>query len=256
MITQITDQVTRIGQCVPEGEKHVHVAQYLLEGDDNEFVLIDTGSTYKREEMVNDLEEALGGGELSGVLLTHSTLPHTENLKLLDEQWDDLEIIAATNNPTVTGLREYAEETKPKLLNESQQFAGRRFSFLDPLITDVVSSNWIYDHKAKLLVTAEGLGHYHDTDECSRTSATMPDGISFENVHAFNQDKLPFLKAIDPEKLRKGFDTLFDIYDVDFLAPIHGNVVEQGDIEDYISKTIRSGEQIAGDWEPPRTIAD
>lgn len=256
MITQITDEITRISQCVPEGEKHVHVAQYLLEGDDDEHVLIDTGSTYKREEMVAELEEALGDGRLAGVLLTHSTLPHTENLKILDDKWDDLEIIAATNNPTVTGLRNYAEDTKPKLLNESKEFAGRRFSFLDPLLTDVVSSNWIYDHEAKMLVTAEGLGHYHDTDECALSSAEMAEGISFDNVHTFNQDKLPFMKAIDPQKLRQGFDTLFEIYDVDYLAPIHGNVVVKSDIDDYIEQTIRSAKQISDAWEPPRSEAD
>lgn len=256
MITHVSDDVTRFSQCVPEGDKHAHVAQYLLEGDDDEFVLIDTGSTYKREEVVDDLETALGDGTLAGVLLTHSTLPHTENLALLDEQWEDLEIIAATNNPTVAGLRNYAKDTKPKLLNESERFAGRRFSFLDPLITDVVSSNWIYDHEAKMLVTAEGLGHYHDTDECARTSAELPDGVPVDTIHAFNRDKLPFMKAIEPSKLREAFETLFDIYEVDLLAPIHGTVVEGDDIEDYIDKTIRSAERIASEWEPPGRIAD
>jgi len=190
------------------------------------------------------------------VLLTHSTLPHTENLKILDERWDDLEIIASTNNPTVAGLRNYAEHTKPKILNDSQEFAGRRFSFLDPLLTDVVASNWIYDHGAKTLVTAEGLGHYHDTDECALSSAEMADGISFDNVHSFNRDKLPFLKAIDPQKLRTGFETLFDVYDVEYLAPIHGNVVDGGDLEDYLEDTIRSAELISEAWDLPRSSAD
>jgi flavorubredoxin len=256
MITTVTDGVTRISQCVPEGENHVHVAQYLLEGTDDEYVLIDTGSTYQREATIAELEEALDGGRLSTVLLTHSTLPHTENLKVLDEQWDDLEIIAATNNPTVAGLRNYASGTKPKLLNDSRTFAGRRFSFLDPLLTDVVGSNWIYEHEAKMLVTAEGLGHYHDPDECALSSAEMADGVSAENVHAFNRDKLPFLKAVDPAKLGRGFDLLFDIYDVDYITPIHGNVVVRSDIEAYVETTIESAKRIAEAWEPPRTRAD
>lgn len=256
MITHVTDGVTRISQCVPEGTKHVHVAQYLLEGEHDEYVLIDTGSTYEREETLAELEEALGDGTLTTVLLTHSTLPHTENLKVLAEQWDDLEIIASTNNPTVAGLRNYAEHTKPKILNDSRAFAGRRFSFLDPLITDVVASSWIYDHEAKMLVTAEGIGHYHDTDACALTSAEMAGGIPAENVQSFNEDKLPFLKALDPEKLRAGFETVFDTYDVEYLAPIHGNVVETDDIDDYIDETIRSVERIAEAWELPRTVAD
>jgi len=49
MITHVTDDVTRLAQCVPEGEKHVHVAQYLFEGHGDEYVLVDTGSTYGRE---------------------------------------------------------------------------------------------------------------------------------------------------------------------------------------------------------------
>lgn len=256
MITRVTDGVTRISQCVPEGEKHVHVAQYLFEGEDDEHVLVDTGSTHRREETIAELDEALDGGTLACVLLTHSTLPHTENLGLLDERWDDLEIVAATNNPTVAGLRNYAEGTKPKLLNDSRAFAGRRFSFLDPLLTDIVGSNWVYDHRAKVLVTAEGLGHYHDPDECGRTSAQMPDGVSAENVERFNRDKLPFLKAVDPEKLRAGFEALFGSYDVEYIAPIHGNVVVAEDIDEYVDRTVGSAERIAESWEPPRTTAD
>ncbi|MDX1746765.1 MAG: MBL fold metallo-hydrolase [Halobacteriales archaeon] len=256
MITHVTEGVTRISQCVPEGTKHVHVAQYLIEGENDEYVLVDTGSTYEREETLAEIEEAIGDGKLTTVLLTHSTLPHTENLKILDERWDDLEIIASTNNPTVAGLRNYAEHTKPKILNDSREFAGRRFSFLDPLITDVVATNWIYDHEAKMLVTAEGIGHYHDTDACALTSAEMEDGISAENVLSFNEDKLPFLKAVDPEKLRRGFEVVFDTYDVEFLAPIHGNVVVKADIERYIDETIRSVERIADAWELPESTAD
>lgn len=252
MRTALTEGVTRLSQCVPDEDRQVHVAQYLFEGDDGESVLVDTGSTYGREEMVADLEDALDGGSLGAVLLTHSTLPHTENLDLLADRWPEMEVIAATNNPTVAGLRNYAERTKPKVLNESRTYAGRRFSFLDPLLTDVVSSNWLYEHEAKMLITAEGLGHYHDPGACADTSAAMADGIPYEYIHEFNRDKLPFLKAIDSAKLRDGFDALFDLYDVEWVAPIHGNAVARADIEDYIEKTIRSAGEIAEAWDPPQ----
>lgn len=256
MRKELTPDVQWIGQCIDEKEKHMHVSQYLLRGDDDNHVLIDTGSMYRRKETIKDIREGLDGGRIAVVLLTHSTLPHTENLKLINEEWEDIEIIAATNNPTVAGLRNYAKGVKPKILNQAQEFASRRFHFLDPLVTDVVSSNWIYDHGAKTLFTAEGLGHYHDHEECNRTSKEMPDSITFENIHAFQQDKLPFLKFIDPSKLQRGFDTLFNNFDIDYIAPIHGNPVEREDIDQYLTRTLRSAERIADSWSTPSVTGD
>lgn len=255
MIEQIAPDVQWIGQCIDEGDRHMHVSQYLLEGDDGH-VLIDTGSTYRREETVADIERGLDGGRIGVVLLTHSTLPHTENLRLIDERWEDVEIVAATNNPTVTGLRNYAEGVRPKVLNEAREFSGRRFSFLDPLITDVVGSNWIYDHDAGMLFTAEGLGHYHEPGECDLVSGEMEEGIAFENVHAFQRDKLPFLKFVDPAKLRQGIDAMFGNLDVETVAPIHGNPVERDDIDTYLDRVVRSTERIAEDWSAPSAPGD
>jgi flavorubredoxin len=256
MITQIAPDVRWIGQCIDEKDRHMHVSQYLLRGDDGDHVLIDTGSTYRREETMADIERGLDGGRIAVVLLTHSTLPHTENLGLIDERWEDVDIVAATNNPTVTGLRNYAEGIEPKVLNEAREFAGRRFSFLDPLITDVVSSNWIYDHDAGILFTAEGLGHYHGPGECDLVSGEMTDGIAFEDVHAFQRDKLPFLKFVDPTKLQHGIDTLFGNLDVDTIAPIHGNPVVRDDIDEYLRRVGRSTERIAEDWSAPSASGD
>lgn len=247
----ITNSLTWMGQCIETGSKHMHLSQYLVEGPPDKYVLVDAGAEFRRGDAVSMIRKCIGDGDLVAVLLTHSTLPHTEDLKRIYSEWPDVDVIGSTTNPAVTGLSNYAEDAEPKLQNETRSFGGQEFSFVDPLLTDVVASNWIYSHKTRTLFTAEGLGHYHHPSACSVTSNNIDGGIPFEMIHEFNQDKLPFLEYVDVGKLRSGFDTLFSRLDVRYIAPIHGNVVDPESIEEHLEQNLQSVEKIAAEWTGP-----
>lgn len=249
MIREVADGIRWIHQCYETDDWHMHISQYLVEGDGG-YVLIDAGSDHRRGQAVGEIGDALGGDDLDAMVLTHSILPHTENVPRIEREWPGVEVISAANAPTVIGL----PDAQPKVLNDRREIAGERFSFMDPLLTDVVGSNWALHEPSGTLFTAEGVGHYHRPDDCDRTSSEMADGVPYEAIHSFHRDKLAFLGYVDPAKLRGGFESVLEGFDIERIAPMHGNPVDPGDVDGYVDRVIESAGEFAGDWTPEQGI--
>lgn len=236
MTRALTDDVYWITNCHPDGERHMHMSEYLIR-DEAGTVLVDSGSSHYREEIVNEVNRLTDGAGPDVVLLTHSTLPHTENVPAFEAEWGDIETVAATGRfPEIVGL----PDATPRQLNRPVEFAGRPFTCIHPLLTDVTVSQWVYDHDSGVLFTAEAFGHYHDPGTCGLTSDEMDGGIPTEYVDQFYLDKLPFVDFLDRERLGDAFEMLFDILDVSYVAPIHGNPVASEDIDDYVADVLRA----------------
>lgn len=249
MIRELADGIQWISQCYEDGDRHMHLSQYVV-GTDRR-VLVDAGTDHRRGRSVEEIEEALEGDRLEAVLLTHSILPHTENLPRIQAEWPDVDVLAATNAPAIVGL---PDEAEPKVLNDRRTVVGQPFSFLDPLLTDVVGSNWLLHEPTGTLFTAEGVGHYHLAGACADRSGDFADGISFEAVHGFHRDKLAFLGYLDPEKLRGGFESVLGEFDVEHVAPMHGNPIEAGDVDAYVDTVIESVETFREEWTPAQPV--
>ena len=214
-----------------------HISQYLVRASEGN-VLVDAGSGHG-QELVGALEDATGGEGLDTVLLTHAILPHTGNVEVLRENFGNPTIVSTSPIPPAIGV----EDAQPTVINDTQTIAGDDFTFIDPLLTDVVVSTWIYHHDSKTMFTAEGVGHYHEPEARSFLSSDYDDGIPKKGIHDFAADKLMFMEYIDPEKLEIAFGTLLDEYDIEMIAPIHGNPVVEDDIEDYVTKLV----EVAGE---------
>jgi len=236
MARLLTDDVHWIGNCHPDDGRHLHMSEYLVRGDEGT-VLVDSGSSHNREEIVAEVNDLTDGAGPDVVLLTHSTLPHTENVPAFETEWGEIETIAATGRfPEIVGL----PDAEPRQLNQPVEFAGRPFTCIHPLLTDVTVSQWAFDHESGVLFTAEAFGHYHDPGTCDRTTAEMDGAIPRAHVDDFYMDKLPFVDLLDREKLGDAFGMLFDILDVSYVAPIHGNPVAAEDIDDYVDDVLRA----------------
>jgi len=236
MARLLTDDVHWIGNCHPDDGRHLHMSEYLVRGDEGT-VLVDSGSSHNREEIVAEVNDLTDGAGPDVVLLTHSTLPHTENVPAFEAEWGEIETIAATGRfPEIVGL----PDAEPRQLNQPVEFAGRPFTCIHPLLTDVTVSQWAFDHESGVLFTAEAFGHYHDPGTCDRTTAEMDGAIPRAHVDDFYMDKLPFVDLLDREKLGDAFGMLFDILDVSYVAPIHGNPVAAEDIDDYVDDVLRA----------------
>lgn len=221
-------------------DAHTHVAQYLVETDDGT-VLVDAGAGHG-ESLVGTVRDLTDGDGLDAVLLTHAILPHTGNVDVLREAFDDPMVVSTSPIPAAIGV----EGAQPTVINDTDTVAGDEFTFIDPVLTDVVVSTWIYHHASGTLFTAEGVGHYHDPGECDYVSGDYADGVPHEHVHDFAADKLQFLEYVDPAKLEIAFETLRSEYDIERIAPIHGAPIKRPGIDNYVETLL----DVTGEIEP------
>lgn len=231
-VRRLDDHVEWFGHC-HDGERegrHLHLSQYLVETADGT-VLVDAGAGHGTE-LVDALREQVD--DLDAVVLTHAILPHTGGLAALRKAFPDATVVSTSPIPPAVGI----EDAAPAVINDTEELGGDAFTFIDPLLTDVVVSTWVYHHESGTMFTAEGVGHYHAPGECARRSVDYPDGIPTDHVRAFAADKLRFLEYVDPEKLGIAFDTLLAEYDVERFAPVHGNPVERPDVERYVDALV------------------
>jgi flavorubredoxin len=114
--------------------------------------------------------------------------------------------------------------------------AGRVFNFVYPPLADIQHSTWIHDQESKVLFTADGFGNYHDLDDAAKTTAEMDDISTIENLREFHRSALLWLQYVHPPTLVDGLTSLFERYDVNWIAPIHGNPIAAGDLEEYLAR--------------------
>jgi len=235
---ELADGLWWFHDCHEEGGRHMHVSQYLLETGDG-YVLVDAGSE-NREALLEQLRSFTGGEGIDALLLTHSILPHTGNVDPIQAAFDDVDVVSAALVPAVVGL----DDARPHSVNDTETIAGETFTFMDPLLTDVVVSSWFYHHESGTLFTAEGVGHYHDAGDCDRISGEYDDGIPAADIHEFAADKLQFLEYVDPGKLDLAFGTLLSEYDIERIAPAHGNPIEGDDIVAYVNRLVAAADEV------------
>lgn len=114
--------------------------------------------------------------------------------------------------------------------------AGREFNFVYPPLADIQHSSWIHDQESKVLFTADGFGNYHDLDDAAKTTAEMDDISTIETLREFHRSALLWLQYVHPPTLVDELTSLFERYDVSWIAPIHGNPIAAGDREEYLAR--------------------
>lgn len=236
---QLTEDVQWLSACHNVGDAHMHLSQYIIQSGD-QYILVDAGLDYE-EYLDEAIRTYTNGDGIDALLLTQSILPHTRSANEVQERWDDVSVITAASSPAIVGIH----GGRSKVMNSTKDIVGREIRFLDPLLTDIVNSNWLFDTESNILFTAEGFGHYHEPGQCDYISKDFTDGIPFERIHSFHHDKLPYVQYIDPEKLRSAIDALFNDLDISLIAPVHGNPVERANIKRYLESVLRSVEKFA-----------
>lgn len=245
-VKRLADDVHWLAHCESDGTQHLHLSEYLLAGDDG-YVLVDSGSSRFRDEIVAEVDELTAGSGPDVVVLAHQVLPHKENLPAFEAEWGSFDVV--TSVPRLGGLDLVADVpgfteiigvsgARGTVYNRPRDLGGRTITCLRPFLTDVTVSQWVYDHDASILFTAEAFGHYHRPGECALPSAEIEGGIDYDHVERFYRDKLTFLDQIDLGRMRAAFEYLLDRIDPTYVAPVHGNPVARDDIDGYLDDVI------------------
>lgn len=243
MAVTVTDDVRWINQCYPHDDRHEHVSLYLVDAPDAP-VLVDSGSFYHREAVAAAVDDATDGAGPGAIILSHSDYPHAANVRALSSA--GVELVASSGDPEAQGL----PEARRSVIGEWMAVCGRAFRFIDPPLADRSHTTWVFDREDGVLFTADGFGHYHQPGECDALSTTFPDGIRQESIRAFHEDNLAWLRYVDPAKVERAIRALIETYDVQAVAPVHGNPIIGDDDEQYLDRLVAAIEAIAAEFPP------
>jgi len=130
----------------------------------------------------------------------------------------------------------------------SETVCGREFEFIEPPLTDIAFSLWIYDTKSEILFTAEAPGNLHVEGECERVYDGDALDLSYERIEEFYRERLPWLAYGVPDQIDPW--TVVSDKSVSFLAPIHGNPVEGALLGPYRDLVRRAITDIAAESDP------
>lgn len=244
MTVSVTPTVEWVSQCYDHEAKHEHVSLYLLrEGD--EVILVDSGSFYHRGEITNAITDATDGDGPDAIILSHSDYPHAANVSPLGGDTKEVELIASSGSPGQQGL----PDARKCEIGGQLNVKGRTFSFIDPPLADRSHTTWIYDHSDGVLFTADGFGNYHPSGQCRSLSGDFPSMIPLEDIYEYHRDNLVWLRYVAPEKVERTLDGIFDEFEVNAIAPIHGNPIEGDDVDDYRDRLYTAMCRIADEYE-------
>lgn len=229
-----------ISECFVINGVHEHVSVYLVRVGRNTIV-IDSGAHCHLRSLKQRIERATKGGGIQALILSHSDYPHSGNVAEFRAQWGNFEIVASCADPEIQGLP-YATRVH---LGQATTVLGRRFTFVDPPLADRSHTTWIYDHTSGTLFSADGFGSYHVAGQCSLVSGELPGGIRSEHIASYHRDTFPWLRYVDPVKLRAALEHLFRRFPVRYVAPVHGHPVSGDDLPAYMNRLIAAVDRIA-----------
>lgn len=249
MAVELADGTYWLSKCFEITEtSHLHVSVYLIENDRG-FTLIDTGSHNHLAEIESETREIVGDQPVNSIVLSHIDLPHAENVSPLMERWPGASLYSAAGNPATAGIPD-----RIFLGQGPKDISGRRYEFIQAPLADRQHTLWTYDTTTEILFTADGLGNYHRPNQCTAVSTEIDGGIEPEDIYRFHKYELRWLRLVDPEKICADLDTIFDEFDVEYIAPIHGNPIQSVDVDDYRSDLYESIRRLDNEyWEAAET---
>ncbi|AUV80862.1 hypothetical protein C2R22_03640 [Salinigranum rubrum] len=243
MTVPVTPTVEWVNKCYDHEGTHEHVSLYLLRAPEGT-VLVDSGSFYHREAITAAVDDATDGTGPDAIVLSHSDYPHAANVSPLGGDTEDVELVASSASPAQQGL----PDARKCDIGGSLTVQGRELHFIDPPLADRSHTTWIYDRGDGVLFTADGFGNYHDPGQCDSLSGDFPDVTPTRRIYEYHRDNLVWLRYVDPSKVEKRLDDIFARYDVEAVAPIHGNPIEGDDIDTYRDRLGDAIERIASEY--------
>lgn len=240
MAVQLTDDVHWLPRCTSEGDRHVHASAYLIDVGDHH-VLVDSGPRGD-DTIGEEIDDLTDGAGVDTVVFTHSSLPHTGNAA--DFHARGARIISSTTLLAEMDM-EYAEEW---LIDQDPVIHGRQFSFVKPVFSDHIFSQWIYDHGSGVLFPSETFGNYHAPGACERVWTDGADPIEEATIEAYCHDRLSGMQYVLPELLGEAIRARLDPYDVRFIAPSHGTPIAGEHVEAYVDRLLDVATRFSQDW--------
>jgi flavorubredoxin len=240
MHVELRDGIHWIAECSEVNEKHMHTAVYLLETPSGN-ILIDTGSHTHQAPLQQTIESVVGSDGVDAIVISHPDLPHSGNVSHFQEIWDGPEIVSSVATPPVVGLPDRTRAT----IGSETDVLGRRITFADPPLADIVFSTWPFDHEANVLFSIDGFGTYHEPGECTRIIDTQSSLPTVDEIKEYHAETFRWLEFVDPEKITQALQQTFTSFEASYVAPTHGSPIVADQLPDYLDRLTDAVEKVS-----------
>ncbi|MFB6207195.1 MAG: hypothetical protein ABEJ05_11790 [Haloglomus sp.] len=243
-IRHLTDDVTWVYETHEIGDgRQVHSSLHLITTDEGN-LLINSGDHDLREEFERQIDEVVGDEGVDTIFAQESHIPNSANVSAFRREWD-ADIIFPGGASPIHGFPEVIQWPQ----YGTEELFGRTFDLTRGPLLDLPHTTWIFDRQSGVLFSLEGFCYYHYPGEEGSLSTELEDGIRYEDVKDFYDEMLLWLKYADPDKLLTNLRETVGEYDIEYVAPAHGNPIAAADLDTYMDHISRAVTEIADSYE-------
>jgi flavorubredoxin len=217
-----------LGQCMEQTWEgailHNYNSVYLVRGEESS-LLVEAGHPQDLPKIEAQLESVLaqGGPPLRYLFSTHQETPHSSGIARILRGHPEVQICG--------DVRDYhlffpgcEDRLRPMSPGDAIDLGGTEFVIVDAVIRDLLSTQWGFDTRRRVLFPGDGFAysHYHQAGMCGRTAEEAPELALRDMTGLFAELALYWTRFTDMDPYAARLVDLLERLDVALIAPTHG----------------------------------
>jgi glyoxylase-like metal-dependent hydrolase (beta-lactamase superfamily II) len=202
---------------------HMYNSVFLIRGSAGS-MMVEAGNPLHldvvEEQVAGLLDEP---DELRHIWVTHQETPHAAGLGRLLERFPAAEVRADVRDYHLVFPR-LTDRFRPLAIGESIDLGDRQFTALQPIIKDLISTQWGYDSLSHGLFPGDAYAyaHYHEDDHCGKLAEEAPELPIADLAAIFAELALYWWTFTDMEPYVAAIQQQLDELEVELIMPTHG----------------------------------
>nr|WP_282594752.1 MBL fold metallo-hydrolase [Halomarina salina] len=196
---------------------------YLFEGEQS--LLFDTLSPASRDEILAELDDALDGGSLDYLVVSHPDVPHAGNASAIRDAYDDVTLVAPRygNGHDLYHLDEAMHVGE----GDDIDLGGFEVAFHEATFLDAPVSLWMTERTREMLLPVDWMGFPHLHADRLTCVDELDGDLALDQLVEFHGRVLFWHQYVDVEKVQREIRRVVETYDPELVLPTHGLVIRE-----------------------------
>ncbi|EMA54759.1 MBL fold metallo-hydrolase [Halococcus salifodinae] len=222
-LEMVTDGRSAPDWYEPGSAVRIPQCSYLFDGERS--LLFDTLSPASREQILADLDDALDGGSLDYLVVSHPDVPHAGNASAILDEYDDITLVA----PRYGNAHDLYHLDEAMHIGEGDEIDLGRFTvaFHEATFLDAPISLWMTERTHEMLLPVDWMGFpHHDADRLTCVDELDYD-LTLDQLVEFHGRVLFWHQYVNVEKVQREIRQVVETYDPELVLPTHGLVIRE-----------------------------
>ncbi|MDX6590822.1 MAG: hypothetical protein QOJ13_18 [Gaiellales bacterium] len=196
---------------------------FLIVGDDAS-LLVEAGLPNDHRVVAEHLDALLADAPaLRYIWPTHQETPHAGGIGRLLARYPTASVCGNVKDYHLF-FPELKNRLVPTAFGDRIDLGGTEFVAVEPVIRDLITTQWGFDTRSRTLFTADGFAyaHHHAADQCGRLAEEVPELDIPDMTGLFTDQSLTWARYTTMEPYVERLDRLLDDLEVQVVAPTHG----------------------------------